>query len=138
MVQKIAFCHTFVKQRLRQHQLKVHTMKYVNFASKTADFKIDINEFRLVYRKAHQLAAMMNRTEKEDLLFYASLKRSTELLHFIRPGQDAQVDKMLDFAFKFRITKQEEAMEGDEQAKKILTELAPLYRAGLVASVHLN
>ncbi len=113
-------------------------MKYVNLLSSNTDIKVDIKEFRLVYRKAHQLAAMKNRTEKEDLLFYASLKRSTELLHFVRPGQDAEVDKMLDFAFQYRIAKQEEALEGDEQALKILTELTPLYRAGLIATVHPN
>ncbi|WP_163717521.1 hypothetical protein [Mangrovibacterium lignilyticum] len=113
-------------------------MRNANLKGKSVGFKINLEEFRKLYRSVHQLAAMKVRTDKENELFYAGLKRSTELLHYIHPYKDQHIDEMLNFSFRYYMTKKEEALDGNEQSQKIVNELKPLYQKELMSLIHLN
>jgi hypothetical protein len=113
-------------------------MKYVNIASESTKNKVDLEEFIRIYRSVHQLAAMRARNEKETELFYSNLKKSTELLHFIRPDIDPKINRMLNFSFQYYMTKQEEALEGDKQAERIVNDLKPLYHRELLSLIFSN
>lgn len=128
----------FVKQMLPKVKLKLYAMRNVNLKGNSVEKKIDLEEFRKLYRFVHQLAAMGVRNEKEDELFYKSLKRSTELLHYIHPYKDQHIDEMLNFSFQYYMTKREEAMDGNLKSQKIVNELKPLYQKELMSLLHLN
>jgi len=113
-------------------------MKNVNLERNSAKNRIDLEEFRKLYRSVHQLAAMKVRNDKENELYYSGLKRTTELLHYIHPNKDQHIDEMLNFSFQYYLNKKEEALDGNVQAEKIVNELKPLYHKELMALVHVN
>lgn len=108
-------------------------MRYVNIANKSTKTKVDLDEFIRIYRSVHQLVAMKARNEKENELFYKNLKRCTELLHYIHPDIDPKINKMLNFSFQYYTTKQEEALDGDKNAVRIVSDLKPLYHQELLS-----
>lgn len=138
MMQKLSFCHMFVKTTLPKVKLKLHIMKYVNIARKATKTQVDLEEFTRIYRSVHQLVAMKARNEEENELFYKSLKKCTELLHYIHPDIDPKITKMLNFSFQYYMTKQEEALDGDKQAARIVSELKPLYHQELMSLTYSN
>ncbi len=113
-------------------------MRNVNIKRNTIDTKINLEEFRKLYRTVHQLAAMKVRNDKENESFYNGLKRATELLHYIHPYQDQHIDEMLAFSFQYYVTKKEEAMDGDKKAERIVNELKPLHEKEMMSLLHLN
>ena len=113
-------------------------MGNVNLKGSSSKAKFDVEEFRKLYRCVHQLAAMKVRNDKENELFYKGLKRTTELLHYVHPCKDEHIDQMLNFSFEYYLKKKEEALDGNEQAKKIVNELKPLHHKELMALLHLN
>ena len=128
----------FVKERLRKVKLKLRAMKNVNTKNNSAKNRIDLEEFRKLYRTVHQLAAMKVRNEQENKLYYSGLKQATELLRHIHPYKDQHIDEMLAFSFEYYLNKQEQALDGDMQAQKIVSELKPLHEKELMALLHLN
>ncbi|PTN07640.1 hypothetical protein [Mangrovibacterium marinum] len=108
-------------------------MKYVKIARQASKPQINLNEFIRAYRSVHQLVAMKARNEKEDALFQQDLKRSAELLDHIHAFVDPKINQMLNFSFQYYLTKQEEALEGDQQAARIVRDLKPLYHKELLS-----
>ncbi len=139
MMDKIAFCHIFVKTTLPNINLKLTIMRYVNTLSKKSTKKtVDLIEFTNVYRSVHQLVAMRTRNHKENELFHAHLKRAAELLYHINPDIDPKISKMINFSFQYYKIKQEEALDGDKKAQRIVRELQPLFHKGLLSLVYKN
>lgn len=113
-------------------------MKHLSPKSGAVGQPVNLAEFTFQFRLVHQLAAMKCRNKQEEEQFRNGLKQSTRLLQHIHPGMDKQIDKLIDFSFRFYMQKKEEALLGDLQAKRIVSDLRPLFCKEILSLVQLN
>lgn len=113
-------------------------MRHISSKSGTIKQPVNLAEFTFQFRLVHQLAALKSRNRNEEEQFRNGLKQSTRLLQHIHPGMDKQIDKLIDFSFRYYMEKKEEALLGDLQAKRIVSDLRPLFCKEILSLVQLN
>ena len=113
-------------------------MKKIHSQTEKINQQVNLAEFTFHFRQVHQLAAMKSRNKQEEELFRNGLKQSTRLLQHIHPGMDKQIDKLIDYSFRYYMGKQDEALCGDTQAKRIVNDLRPLFCKEILSLIHLN
>ncbi|WP_372776387.1 hypothetical protein [Mangrovibacterium sp.] len=113
-------------------------MKNMNVRRGVNDQGVNLAEFTTLFRKVHQLVAMVSRTDKEDKTLYQGLEKCTKMLQFIHPGKDRQIDKLIDFSFHYYMSKKEEATDGNQKSARIVRDLKPLFHKELLSLMYLN
>ncbi|MFV0377097.1 MAG: hypothetical protein ACK5JD_07295 [Mangrovibacterium sp.] len=113
-------------------------MKRIPQPSNTSRQVVNLAEFTFQFRLVHQLAVLKCRNQQEEELFRNGLKQSTRLLQHIHPGMDKQIDKLIDFSFRYYMEKKEEALLGNLLAKRIVSDLHPLFCKEILSLVPVN